>query len=466
LKYLVYTAGYLTRKTDSLLAYNIVYSSLNCIHNFNQSSEDSIKKVISKGNSLIEGEEESSRQTYLAYLCSTMQIEFSVAYKESKEFVLSNPEKILPEERRWFFIEQLYKGEIERRGFIDLENVDLLISLFLEIETKYIDLFDNDIPMEKVKMMAGKALIAYSFPNEFIPGLSEKVLTRPGGLSEVLSLIKKFQLSLHKEIDPADIKIGELIAVGSAGKVFKGIYNGEEVAVKILSEDMLNFSVEEFKREVSIMSTMKHENLIQFYGAVTKEEKMMIVSKYIKGGNLHDLVSNLSIDLPLTTRIKIINEIAKGMAFLHAREIIHRDLKSLNVLLDDGYSVRIIDFGTSRIMDRDKLMTQAIGTVSYMSPEIFNNEKYTEKTDIYSFAMVFWEVMARKTPFSELNSWNIPVMVTKGERPLIPKDWSQSISKLIKSCWDQKPSKRPSFSEILFALSKIQSSISDGSILP
>jgi len=230
-----------------------------------------------------------------------------------------------------------------------------------------------------VKMMAGKALIAYSFPNEFIPGLSEKVLTRPGGLSEVLSLIKKFQLSLHKEIDPADIKIGELIAVGSAGKVFKGIYNGEEVAVKILSEDMLNFSVEEFKREVSIMSTMKHENLIQFYGAVTKEEKMMIVSKYIKGGNLHDLVSNLSIDLPLTTRIKIINEIAKGMAFLHAREIIHRDLKSLNVLLDDGYSVRIIDFGTSRIMDRDKLMTQAIGTVSYMSPEIFNNEKYTEK---------------------------------------------------------------------------------------
>jgi len=201
---------------------------------------------------------------------------------------------------------------------------------------------------------------------------------------------------------------------------------------------------------------------IDIFRAMVIEYVSNFITKYINGGNLHDIIADQSRDLPLALKIKIGTEIAKGMNFLHTREVIHRDLKSLNILLDDKYNVSIIDFGTSRVMDRDKLMTHAIGTVSYMSPEIFNNVQYSEKADVYSFGMVLWEIMARKTPFGELNSWNIPVAVTRGDRPVIPKEWPSSVSKLIVKCWDQKSKNRPPFGEILATLLKIQAAIADG----
>ena len=124
----------------------------------------------------------------------------------------------------------------------------------------------------------------------------------------------------------------------------------------------------------------------------------------------------------------------------------------MNVLLDED-GVKIIDFGTSRIVDRNRNMTQAIGTVCYMAPgsnlggelcfnkkEVFINDKhgYGEKADVYSFAMIMWEMTTRKEPFHEMPSFSVPVAVSEGKRPAVPKDCPEKWSKLMQVCWSQK----------------------------
>ncbi len=91
------------------------------------------------------------------------------------------------------------------------------------------------------------------FVGEFLSGLADQILSKPKALHNILELIKKGEVQVHTEIEVSELKLGEQIAQGAAGKVYKSVWNGEEVAVKVLGEDMLNFSIEEFKREVAIM---------------------------------------------------------------------------------------------------------------------------------------------------------------------------------------------------------------------
>lgn len=152
------------------------------------------------------------------------------------------------------------------------------------------------------------------------------------------------------------------------------------------------------------------------------------------------------------------------MYYLHVDNppIVHRDLKSLNLLLleevngpNDKIQIKITDFGVARIVDKAEQMTGQMGTCHWMAPEVINNLPYSLSADIYSFAIVMWEVIVREIPYKDVNPMTIPVKVLRGERPnlnVIPSTCPELVKDIMKAAWDQNPSRRPTFAQILDAL--------------
>jgi len=164
-------------------------------------------------------------------------------------------------------------------------------------------------------------------------------------------------------------------------------------------------------------------------------------------------------------------DVACGMNYLHTSDppIIHRDLKSLNLLLDatlekfsDRFTIKIADFGLAKTQDLNNAekMTGLMGTYHWMAPEIFDNKNYTIKADVFSYGVVLWEICSRETPYQNLKSPAAImkyVTVEKGRPDLtkIPKNCPLPLVELMVKCWDHDPDNRPSFEEVLDFLTKL-----------
>eukprot|EP01133_Synstelium_polycarpum_P005887 gene5887-6810_t len=298
---------------------------------------------------------------------------------------------------------------------------------------------------------------------KYVPLINGKSITellKTQSFEDILTNVMQYNIKVHREIKAEEVEFGEVMASGASGKVHKGRYQGKDVAIKVYSSDNICFSREEFDREVSIMSLLDHDSFTEFYGANTEKKNYLFhVSELVKGGCLRDTLLNKDISMTYPQQMAIALDVAHAMTYLHAHGVIHRDLKSGNVLLAEGMKAKVIDFGTSRAIDPSKQMTMNLGTSCWMAPEVFRNEPYTELCDVYSFGIVLWEIYCRKDPYDGVNSWSIPVMVCKGERPPIPSDCPSDLSKLIKECWQEKAKKRPKFKEIVSTLIKINTNI-------
>ena len=148
------------------------------------------------------------------------------------------------------------------------------------------------------------------------------------------------------------------------------------------------------------------------------------------------------------------------MKYLHQQEIIHRDLKSDNILMDANYYPHICDFGLSKCVNNflSATMTGAIGTPIYMAPELFKEDPhYTTKVDVFAFAILAYEIITEKVPYNELGKKISPFAlghkIMKGYRPKFPNDFPQKLKNLIEKCWNQTANERPSFDEIFTKLS-------------
>ncbi|EGR28558.1 protein kinase domain protein [Ichthyophthirius multifiliis] len=160
-------------------------------------------------------------------------------------------------------------------------------------------------------------------------------------------------------------------------------------------------------------------------------------------------------------------DIANGMIYLHnlTPPIIHRDLKSLNLLLDVpfnedsfNYNIKIADFGLSRTQSQDP-MTSVLGTFHWMAPEVFEKKQYTTKADVYSYGIVLYEICFRKTPYQKMSTIDIMKTVTEGKRPQfdqIPHECPEALIQLMKDCWEQNPNNRPDFQQILERLNQME----------
>ncbi|XP_066165688.1 serine/threonine-protein kinase STY8 isoform X2 [Oryza sativa Japonica Group] len=278
-------------------------------------------------------------------------------------------------------------------------------------------------------------------------------LSNPTNLSQSEKVLELQEKIGDSEFDRSLLQIGEKIASGSSGDLYRGTYLGVDVAVKFLRSEHVNDSSKvEFLQEIMILKSVDHENVVQFYGACTKHRKYLIVTEYMPGGNLYDFLhkQNNTLELPVVLRIAI--GISKGMDYLHQNNIIHRDLKTANLLIGSG---QIADFGVSRLRSQGGEMTAETGTYRWMAPEVINHKPYDHKADVFSFAIVLWELVTTKIPYENLTPLQAALGVRQGMRMEIPPKVHPRLSKLIERCWDENPHVRPLFSEITVELEDI-----------
>ncbi|XP_039071385.1 serine/threonine-protein kinase STY46-like isoform X1 [Hibiscus syriacus] len=251
------------------------------------------------------------------------------------------------------------------------------------------------------------------------------------------------------EIDRRLLKMGERIACGSCGDLYRGIYLGQDVAVKILRSEHLTDTLEdEFAQEVAILREVQHKNVVRFIGACTKSPHLSIVTEYMPGGSLYDYLHKNHKVLKLSQLLKFAIDVCKGMEYLHQNHIIHRDLKTANLLMDADKVVKVADFGVARFQNQGGVMTAETGTYRWMAPEVINHQPYDQKADVFSFAIVLWELVTAKVPYDTMTPLQAALGVRQGLRPELPENAHPKLLDLMKRCWEAAPDKRPSFSEI------------------
>lgn len=268
------------------------------------------------------------------------------------------------------------------------------------------------------------------------------------------------------EIPWEEIVIGDRIGLGSYGEVHHGDWHGTEVAVKkFLDQDFFGDALDEFISEVRIMRRMQHPNVVLFVGAVTRPPNLSIVTEYLPRGSLFRLLHRPNCQLDERLRLKMALDVAEGMNYLHTSMpiIVHRDLKSPNLLVDKNWVVKVCDFGLSRMKHHTFLSSKSTaGTPEWMAPEVLRNEPSNEKCDVYSFGVILWELSTLQQPWSGINPMQVVGAVGFQNRRLeIPKNLEPSVARIIIDCWQSDPRLRPSFSELTVALKPLQRLLKD-----
>lgn len=262
-------------------------------------------------------------------------------------------------------------------------------------------------------------------------------------------------------IDYSELTVGIRIGIGFFGEVFRGIWNGTDVAIKVfLEQDLTPENIEDFCNEISILSRLRHPNVILFLGACTKPPRLSMITEYMEMGSLYSLIhlSGQKKKLSWRRRLKMLRDICRGLMCIHRMKIAHRDLKSANCLVNKHWTVKICDFGLSRILtDAPARGSPSAGTPEWMAPELFRNEPFTEKCDIFSLGVIMWELCTLNRPWEGVPPERVVYAVgTEGSRLEIPEG---PLGRLISDCWAE-PNERPSCEEILSRLLDCEYSLS------
>ncbi|XP_008677879.1 uncharacterized protein [Zea mays] len=283
-------------------------------------------------------------------------------------------------------------------------------------------------------------------------------------LSSNSSAIERVDLEadcLDYEILWEDLVLGEQVGQGSCGTVYHAQWYGSDVAVKLFSkQEYSDEMIDTFRQEVSLMKKLRHPNIILFMGAVASPERLCIVTEFLPRGSLFRLLQKNTAKLDPRRRVHMAIDIARGMNYLHhcSPPIVHRDLKSSNLLVDKNWTVKVADFGLSRLKLETFLRTKTgKGTPQWMAPEVLCNEPSDEKSDVYSYGVILWELVTQKIPWDNLNTMQVIGAVGFMDQRLdIPSDTDPKWASMIESCWDSDPQKRPSFLEVLDRLRDLQ----------
>lgn len=259
------------------------------------------------------------------------------------------------------------------------------------------------------------------------------------------------------EVDYHEVQVGEQIGQGGFSVICKGKWRGTPAAVKkifdpVITEELLA----EVQNEVRMLSLFRHPNIVLLMAICSKPPDLALVFEHAARGSLYDVLHVENQPMSVGVRLRIARDVACAMAFLHSSGVVHRDLKSYNILLDEQLHVKLCDFGLARFKaDLGIGAMQYSGTPAYMSAELFLKKPYDEKVDVFAFGTLLWEIVTREVPYDGLDPSDIKDRVV-GEQPLkMPFGTSKTIVQLVEDCRRLDSSKRPDFEYILAALDGI-----------
>ncbi|XP_046971037.1 raf homolog serine/threonine-protein kinase Raf isoform X2 [Vanessa cardui] len=264
-----------------------------------------------------------------------------------------------------------------------------------------------------------------------------------------------------------EILIGARIGSGSFGTVYKAHWHGP-VAVKTLNvKTPTPAQLQAFKNEVAVLRKTRHCNILLFMGCVSKPS-LAIVTQWCEGSSLYQHLHVLETPLPMLHLIDVARQTAQGMDYLHAKNIIHRDLKSNNIFLRDDWSVKIGDFGlaTAKVRWSDSSTLggvqwqQPTGSILWMAPEVIRMDEpvpYTFRSDVYAYGIVLFELMAGELPYSHLNNkdqilWSVGRGLLRPDARRLRQDAPQALKRLFEDCIKFDREQRPLFRQILASL--------------
>ncbi|XP_021271003.1 kinase suppressor of Ras 1 isoform X1 [Numida meleagris] len=268
------------------------------------------------------------------------------------------------------------------------------------------------------------------------------------------------------------IELGDPIGQGRWGKVHKGKWHGE-VAIRLLEIDGNNQDhLKLFKKEVMNYRQTRHENVVLFMGACMNPPHLAIITSFCKGRTLYSFVRDPKISLDINKTRQIAQEIIKGMGYLHAKGIVHKDLKSKNVFYDNG-KVVITDFGLFGISGvvqegrRENELKLPHDWLCYLAPEIVremapgkDEDKlpFSKAADIYAFGTVWYELQAREWPFKNQPAEALIWQIGSGEgvkQVLATVSLGKEVNEILSACWSFDLSERPSFTVLMDMLEKL-----------
>ncbi|KAL8097951.1 hypothetical protein AgCh_030901 [Apium graveolens] len=208
--------------------------------------------------------------------------------------------------------------------------------------------------------------------------------------------------------DMSQLLIGNKFASGRHSRIYRGIYKDRDVAIKLISQpeedvELAAFLEKQFTSEVVMMFGLSHPNVITFFAACKKAPVFCIITEYLAGGSLRAYLHQQEpYSLPINLVLKFAIDIAKGMQYLHSQGVLHRDLKSENLLLGEDMCVKVADFGISCLESQCGSAKGFTGTYRWMAPEMIKEKAHTKKVDVYSFGIVLWELLTALTPFDNM----------------------------------------------------------------
>ncbi|MBA0853080.1 hypothetical protein Goshw_013201 [Gossypium schwendimanii] len=327
------------------------------------------------------------------------------------------------------------------------------------------------------------------------------------------------------EIDLAKLDIRYVIAHGTYGTVYRGVYDTQDVAathliLSLVSEkyraphcrypnckDFLMFLVKvldwgedgiatvaeaaalraSFRQEVAVWHKLDHPNVTKFIGASMGTSNLKIPTKdgisennnslparaccvvveYLPGGTLKNfLIRNRRKKLAFKVVIQIALDLSRGLSYLHSKKIVHRDVKTENMLLDAHRTLKIADFGVARVEAQNpRDMTGETGTLGYMAPEVLDGKPYNRKCDVYSFGICLWEIYCCDMPYADHSFAEVSsAVVCQNLRPEIPRCCPSSLASIMRKCWDAHPERRPDMDEVVRLLEAVDTSKGGGMI--
>ena len=224
-------------------------------------------------------------------------------------------------------------------------------------------------------------------------------------------------------IDIDELTFSVKLAQGAFGVVYRGLWRRQLVAIKELKitsdseEDHEEFQkiLQELKNEIQTLSLLRHKNIVNFMGVCIKPpDTYAIITEFIEGGSLYDRlhVRAKRVNFSWKQKVSILGQISQACLFLHQQGIVHRDLKSHNILLEgcpgNRITPKVCDFGLAKSKDKMEASqaanTQSVGTPLWMAPEVVTNDNYGSECDVYSFAIIMYEVLFERLPYSDLPS--------------------------------------------------------------